>query len=88
MAQTIVRKLVQAGLIFAFLTGTASAQVVPLSLPLKGASKRPLTPEEIEKQKAIDRAYKSATEKIPDKQPADPWGTVRPSPATASKNKQ
>ena len=37
-----------------------------------------MTPEEKEKQKVIENAYKSAIEKIPDKKlPADPWGAVR-----------
>ena len=83
----MLRKLMQAAAIIALLTGTASAQI-PMKLPLQGASKRPLTPEEIEKQKALDKAYKSATQKIPDKKAVDPWGNVRPDPATASKNKQ
>ena len=47
--------------------------------------KRPLTAEEVAKQKAADEAYKSAVGKIPDQKSADPWGTVRPTP---SKNGQ
>jgi hypothetical protein len=47
-----------------------------------------MTPEEKEKQKAIENAYKSAIEKIPDKKPpADPWGAVR-STTPSSKPKQ
>jgi hypothetical protein len=81
----MLKKIIQAAVIIAILTGPAAAQV-PLNFPT-GAS-RPLTPEEIERQNAIDNAYKSATKKIPDKKPvADPWGDVRPNPATA-KNKQ
>ncbi len=85
MAQTMLKRLIPAAAIIALLSGTASAQ---MGLPLnKGMQKRPPTQQEIEQQKALDRAYKSATEKIPDKKaPADPWGGVRPAPATASKN--
>jgi hypothetical protein len=53
-----------------------------------GGDKPPPTEEEIAKQKAIDDAYKSATQKIPDKKSAaDPWATVRPNPSTASRGK-
>jgi hypothetical protein len=60
----------------------ASAQN-PLSpkLSLQGDQKRPLTPEEVERQKRIDAEYKAATSKIPDQRAADPWATVRPAPA-------
>jgi hypothetical protein len=41
---------------------------------------RRLTSEELEREKAIDNAYKSTLKKIPDqKRTADPWGTVRSS---------
>jgi hypothetical protein len=83
----MLRKLMQAAAVIALLTGTASAQI-PMKLPLHGVSKHRLTPEEIAKQKALDKAYKSATEKIPDKKPVDPWANIRPNPATAAKNKR
>ncbi|MGD0025440.1 MAG: hypothetical protein ABSC37_12590 [Xanthobacteraceae bacterium] len=83
----MLRKLMQAAAVIALLTGTASAQMPMPAVHLNG-DKRPPTPEEIEKQKAIDNAYKSATQKIPDKKPVDPWGNVRPNPSPASKNKQ
>ena len=35
------------------------------------------TPEQIEKEKAADRAYKDSLKKIPDAKPADPWGNAR-----------
>jgi hypothetical protein len=39
------------------------------------------TPEQIEKQRALDKAYKAAREKIPEKNAAaDPWGNIRPAP--------
>ena len=94
----MLRNLVRAGAIVALFAGPAAAQIgqtspgssTPgssgLGIPLNGVEK-PKTPEEIEKQKAADRAYEAAMKKIPDKPASsDPWGDVRP-PATA-KNKQ
>jgi hypothetical protein len=48
---------------------------------LQGDPKRPLTPEEQERQKRIDSEYRAATKKIPDQKPVDPWADVRQSPA-------
>jgi hypothetical protein len=39
--------------------------------------KRPLSEEEVAKQKAAYEAYKAAIGKIPAKKSADPWGQVR-----------
>ena len=63
------------------LTAHASAQ----NLNMLGGSGRPVTQEEVAKQKAAEDAYKAAVGKIPDKKSADdPWGTVRD--AAPSKN--
>ena len=43
--------------------------------------KRPLTPEEQERQKQIDADYKAATSKIPAQKAPDPWADVRQAPA-------
>jgi hypothetical protein len=83
----MLRKLIQAGAIVALLTGAASAQM-PMGIPLRAPGKRALTPQEIEKQKAIDNAYRSATKTIPNKPAVDPWGNVRPNPATGARNKK
>ena len=86
LTKNMLRKIVHAGAIIAFLTGAASAQ-----MPMPGINLSPdrqMTPEEKEKQKTIENAYKSAIEKIPDKKPpADPWGAVR-STTPSSKPKQ
>jgi hypothetical protein len=84
MAQNMLQKLIQVVAITVLLTGTAFAQVLPLFKG--GVDKPPPTQEEVEKQQATDKAYKSATQKIPDKKVADPWATVRPDPAPAPKN--
>jgi hypothetical protein len=46
-----------------------------------------LTQEEVDKQKALENAYKAANKKIPDKKSDDPWGGVRTVPQTVSKDK-
>ena len=62
----MLRKLILAGAVLALLTGAAYAQFPMPSISL-GKDKPPPTAEEIERQKAIDNAYNSATKKIPDK---------------------
>jgi hypothetical protein len=64
-----------------------TAQVTP-KLSLQGDQKRPLTSEEIERQKRLDAEYKAATSKIPDQKAADPWANVRPAPADAAAKKK
>ena len=88
-----MRKLLLAGALVALCAGPVAAQPAPSSsnssigIPLN--PQQPLTPEEIEKRKANDRAYNEAIQKIPDKKPsADPWGNVRPNSSTTTKNKQ
>jgi hypothetical protein len=82
----MVRTLIQVVAIVVALSGPAFAQS-PVGVPLKAPDK-PLTQEEIEKQKAADRAYEAAVNKIPDKKSsADPWGNIRQPSPTASKNK-
>jgi len=95
----MLRKLIVAGAALALLTGTAYAQTgFPMPSMSLGKDKPPPTQEEIDRQKAIDNAYNSATKKIPDKQgTVDPWGNVRstqppaksnPKPSQAKNNKQ
>jgi hypothetical protein len=86
----MLRKLIKAGTVFVLLTGTAYAQSgFPMPSLSLGKDKPPPTPEEIERQKAIDNAYNAANKKIPEKkEAADPWGNVRPNPAPqTAKNK-
>ncbi len=78
----MLRKLIQAVAILSLIAGPAAAQVA-LS-PFNAPAKRALTPEEVEKQKAADKAYKAAMDKIPEKKSNDPWGNVREAPQTAT----
>jgi hypothetical protein len=88
LAQKILRKVIQAAAVVPLLTGVASAQLPIPGLNLSGDAP-PLTPEEQEKRKATEDAYKSALKKIPDqKKSADPWGNIRPDQPASSKTKQ
>jgi hypothetical protein len=82
----MLRKVIQAAAIIALLTGPAVAQLPMPSISLH-EDKPPPTPEEVEKQKALDNAYRSAAKKIPDKKLADPWGDIRTPPNASAKNK-
>jgi hypothetical protein len=88
----MLRKLIQVGAIVAMCTGPAAAQQpasAPSNLSIPLNRKAPPTAEEIEKQKASDRAYNAAMQKIPDKkQSSDPWAAIRPNNSPAAKNRQ
>ena len=64
---------------------SALAQDNPImpKLSIGGEQKRPLTPEEQERQKQIDADYKAATSKIPAQRAPDPWADVRGAPAAS-----
>ena len=88
-AVALVGALLAAAAIAAVLTAPAAAQM-PMGISL-GTDKPPPTPEEVARQKVIDNAYKSATNKIPNQGAVanDPWADVRQSPAApAPKKKQ
>jgi hypothetical protein len=81
------RCLVAAVPIVISFTADALAQ---LSVPGIGlnAGRPQLTKEEQEKRKAVDDAYKSTINKLPDKKkPADPWGDVRSAVANSSRQR-
>ena len=77
----IVRAGIRLGFVLAvaLLTTSAFAQMPMPKMSLQGDQKRPLTPEEQERQKQLDNDYKSATSKIPDQKANDPWAAIRPS---------
>ena len=75
-------KVVPLAVVLAMLTGPAYSQTVNLMTNVN----RPLTSEEVERQKAIDDAYKASISKIPEQKANDPWGNVRASaPAKPAK---
>jgi hypothetical protein len=65
----------------------AAATIAMLAGPVYAQGKAPKTleemmdaktPEQVEKERAADKAYKESLKKIPDaKAPADPWGNAR-----------
>jgi hypothetical protein len=75
-------------LMAALVSGPAFAQAPHFNMMADGPGK---TPEQIEKQKAIERAYKDTLRKIPDAAAVnDPWGVVRNTSQSkaSSKSKQ
>ena len=77
-------RIVCAATLVALLSGAATAQIPLPGIDISpGRSSRPLTPEEKEKQQALDERYKATLEAIPDKKaPTDPWGNLRSAPAS------
>jgi hypothetical protein len=72
--------LVGAFLVGAFLVGAslaAPAYAQQQHVPKYGEETKDKSPQEIEADKAADRAYKRSLGNIPDQGPTDPWGTVR-----------
>jgi hypothetical protein len=87
ISRNMLRKLLGAAALSAALTGTAAAQLPMPSVSLQSEKHR--SAEQIERDKAIDRAYQSATKKIPDQSAAnDPWADVRPAPPVAPEKKK
>jgi hypothetical protein len=82
----MLRRFVCAGAIVLLITAAAGAQSnsdaqSPLSLPFKPKVPPP-SQEQIDRQKAADKAYEAAIRKLPDKKSsADPWSDVRPAKA-------
>jgi len=77
-------RLAAAATLVALLSGAAAAQVFPSTgIDISpGGSSRTLTPEEKEKQKALDERYKATMDAIPAKKaPTDPWGNLRSAPS-------
>ncbi len=73
----MLRRLVCTGAIVLLVTGAAAAQS-NLSVPFNPKGPPP-SQEQIDRQRAADKAYDAAMHKIPDKKSsADPWGDVRP----------
>jgi hypothetical protein len=70
----------------AFLPATALAQL-PMGIHLGGDKEAP-SKDELERRRALDKAYNSANQKIPEKKPAnDPWGNIRSAPGASANAK-
>jgi hypothetical protein len=73
-------RVFRAALVGAFLAGAflaAPAYAQQQHVPKYGEETKDKSPQEIEADKAADRAYKRSLGNIPDQGPTDPWGTVR-----------
>ena len=70
-----MRTITVAATMILLLTAYANSQDLNMLGGL--GDKRPLSEEEVAKQKAADESYKAAIGKIPAKKSADPWGQVR-----------
>jgi hypothetical protein len=70
----------------ALLPATALAQL-PVGVHL-GGDKDPPSAQELERRRALDKAYNAANQKIPEKKPAnDPWGNIRSAPGASANAK-
>ena len=75
-------KILHAAVMLALLTGPAFAQMPDINLIPELPSK---TPEQIERDQQLEKAYKDSLRKIPDaKASNDPWGAVRSTEAPAA----
>lgn len=76
-----------AAAIFALLAGPAFAQEAEKPVQRYGESTPPKSPQEIEADKAADKAYRKSLGNIPDQGPVDPWGSARITNAPKSATK-
>jgi hypothetical protein len=75
-------KVARVAVLIALIMAPAYAQVPDINLIPETRSK---TPEEIERDRQIERAYKDSLRKIPDAKGADdPWGAMRSSASPAA----
>ncbi|HET9687015.1 MAG TPA: hypothetical protein VFP79_07530 [Pseudolabrys sp.] len=82
------RYICLAGAIIVFSSGPMSAQDFKPGISMQPDARRPMDPDEQAKRKAIDEAYKSTMEKIPDqKKSNDPWGNIRSTTTTSTKQR-
>jgi len=77
----------------------AAAVIVALAQPAFAQQQQPVqrygetdkekTPQELQADRAAEKAYNNSLKNIPDKGPTDPWGAVRApdAPKTAAKQK-
>ena len=68
-------RILCAAAVMALLVGPAYAQQQPV--PRYGEPDKDKTRQQIEDEKAAERAYKRSLGNVPDKGPVDPWGNLR-----------
>jgi uncharacterized protein YecT (DUF1311 family) len=85
----MLRKTIYAALVLFLMTETVSAQMPTPGVHLnEDQGKRPRTKEQQQYDKELDRAYQSATKKIPEQAKPDPWGGLRSAPSAPDKSNQ
>ncbi len=68
-------KILRAAAMLALLSGPAYAQMPDVNII---PQERPKTPEEIERDRQLEKAYRDSLRRIPDAKAAnDPWGSMR-----------
>ena len=68
-------RVFHAAAVLAILAGPAYAQTQPIQR--YGEADKDKSPQQIEADRAAERAYKNSLSNIPDKGPSDPWGNMR-----------
>jgi hypothetical protein len=85
----MLRKALHGAIVLSLTTQAVSAQMPPMGVHLnEDQGKRPRTKAQQDYEKALDRAYQSATKKVPEQNKTDPWGDIRSTPSVAPKNNQ
>jgi hypothetical protein len=72
-------------LLLTFVAPAAFAQPIGAGIPLN--QEKEVSPEQREKLRRTEEAYKSTIRTIPDAKPTDPWGNMRGTDTTAAKPK-
>jgi hypothetical protein len=73
----LLMKIVFAAAVIAMLAVPAYAQGLAKGAGPQPSSQAPKSQQEIEADRAAERAYKKSLGNIPDQPPADPWGSAR-----------
>jgi hypothetical protein len=69
-------------LLVTFMAASAYAQTLGTGIPLN--QEKEVSPEQAEKRRKTEEAYKSAIKNVPDAKPVDPWGNMRGTEAAGS----
>jgi hypothetical protein len=62
-------------LLLTFIAAPAFAQAMGTGIPLN--QEKEVTPEQREKRRKTEEAYRATIRNIPDAKPVDPWGNMR-----------